>query len=295
MQMKMSSAGVQMLVALEGIDTTIYSDVVGIPTIGVGHVLTQSERASGKIELSSGEVLDIRNGLTQAQVMNLMLDDVAQREGYVNDLVKVDLEQYQFDALVSWVFNVGLGAMRNSTLLRRLNSGEYDAVPEELRRWTKGTINGKKQTIRGLVNRRNTEIAMWLGQNPQANTAGQDARPDYYVDDHDYGALPTYDDGKLVNKTPARWATVVTGIADNRASKVQGEVEKSAIYKLITRFVPPGYGTNATALVGFVVGLLDIAHDKLMMPALPFIDYNIDGMTWVIGSIGLYFLRRTKG
>lgn len=284
-----------MLVTLEGIDTTIYSDVVGIPTIGVGHVLTQYERASGKIELSSGEVLDIRNGLTQAQVMNLMLDDVAQREGYVNDLVKVDLEQYQFDALVSWVFNVGLGAMRNSTLLRRLNSGEYDAVPEELRRWTKGTINGKKQTIRGLVNRRNTEIAMWLGQNPQANTAGQDARPDYYVDDHDYGALPTYDDGKLVNQTPARRATVVTCIADNRASKVQGEVEKSAIYKLIARFVPPGYGANTTALVGFVVGLLDIAHDELMMSALPFIDYNIDGMTWVIGSVGLYFLRRAKG
>lgn len=292
MQMKMSSAGVQMLVALEGIDTTIYSDVVGIPTIGVGHVLTQSERASGKIVLSSGEVLDIRNGLTQAQVMNLMLDDVMQREGYVNELVKVDLEQHQFDALVSWVFNVGRGAMQGSTLLRRLNSGEYDAIPEEMRRWTKGTINGKKQTIRGLVNRRNTEVAMWLGQNPQANTAGHDARPDYYVDDPDYGALPTYDDGRLVNQTPA---SKPKAIAATSTTNVQSEVEKSAIYKLIARFVPQGYGTNATALVGFVVGLLDIAHDKLMMPALPFIDYNIDGMTWVIGSIGLYFLRRAKG
>lgn len=293
--MKMSSAGVQMLVALEGIDTTIYSDVVGIPTIGVGHVLTQSERASGKIMLSSGEVLDIRNGLTQAQVMDLMLDDVMTHEGCVNELVKVDLEQYQFDALVSWVFNVGRGAMQGSTLLRRLNSGEYDAVPDELRRWTKGTINGKKRTIRGLVNRRNTEVAMWLGQNPQANTAGQDARPDYYVDYPDYGAMPTYDDGKLVNQTPARRSSVVvTGIADSRASKMQGEVEQSTIYKLIARFVPPGYGANATALVGFVVGLLDIAHDKLMMPALPFVDYNIDGMTWVIGSVGLYFLRRAR-
>lgn len=290
--MKMSSAGVQMLVALEGIDTTIYSDVAGIPTIGVGHVLTQSERSSGKIVLSSGEVLDIRNGLTQAQVMNLMLDDVMKREGYVNELVNVDLEQYQFDALVSWVFNVGKGAMQGSTLLRRLNSGEYDAIPDELRRWTKGTINGKKQTIRGLVNRRNTEVAMWLGQNPQANTAGQDARPDYYVDDPDYGALPTYDDGKLVNQTPAKQKR---SISTDSTSKVQYEVEQSAIYKLISRFVPPGYGTNATALVGFVVGLLDVAHDKLMMPELPFIDYNIDGMTWVIGSVGLYFLRRAKG
>ena len=289
MQMKMSSAGVQMLVALEGIATTIYSDVVGIPTIGVGHVLTQSERESGKIVLSSGEVLDIRNGLTQAQTMNLMLDDVMIREGYVNELVQVDLEQHQFDALVSWVFNVGKGAMKGSTLLRRLNSGEYDAVPEELRRWTKGTVNGKKQTIRGLVNRRNTEIAMWLGQNPQANTAGQDARPDYYVDDPDYGAMPTYDDGRLVNQTPIRT------VQATRTTAVQAEVERSAIYKLIARFVPPGYGTNATALIGFVVGLLDIAHDNLMMPALPFIDYNIDGMTWVIGSVGLYFLRRTKG
>lgn len=111
--------------------------------------------------------------------------------------------------------------------------------------------------------------------------------PDQWVRDETGAWIPVYYD----NTNPPVYANPVT----DKASKVQSEVEQSTIYKLIARFVPPGYGTNATALVGFVVGLLDIAHDKYMMPALPFIDYNIDGMTWVIGSIGLYFLRRTRG
>jgi lysozyme len=67
------------------------------------------------------------------------------------------LNQNQFDALVSFAFNVGDGAFRSSTLLRLLNQGQYDQVPAQLRRWNMD--NG--HVVQGLINRRNKEIALW--------------------------------------------------------------------------------------------------------------------------------------
>ena len=71
----------------------------------------------------------------------------------VDERVKVPLAQHQFDALVSFVFNLGAGAFAESTLLRELNAGRYDAVPLQLDRWVKA--GGK--TLEGLVRRRKAE------------------------------------------------------------------------------------------------------------------------------------------
>jgi lysozyme len=76
--------------------------------------------------------------------------DLRRFENAVNGSVAVSLEQNQFDALVSFSFNVGVGAFTGSTLLKKLNAGSYDDVPGELMKWTKG--GGK--TLQGLVNRR---------------------------------------------------------------------------------------------------------------------------------------------
>jgi lysozyme len=93
-------------------------------------------------------------------VTDLLSQDVKPAEQSVNNGVKVSLNQNQFDALVSFTFNVGGGAFSSSTLLKVLNQGQYDQVPDQLRRWTKS--GGR--TVQGLVNRRENEIKLWNGQ-----------------------------------------------------------------------------------------------------------------------------------
>ena len=78
----------------------------------------------------------------------------------VNDGVTVALKPYQFDALVSFSFNVGVSAFKNSTLLSVLNEGKYDEVPGQLGRWV--FSGGHK--VQGLVNRRENEVKLWNGE-----------------------------------------------------------------------------------------------------------------------------------
>ncbi|PWQ94830.1 lysozyme [Leucothrix pacifica] len=160
--MKMSRQGIRTLIDSEDSVNVVYNDQAGLPTIGVGHCMTQSEVSSGKIELSDGSVIDLRKGrISKANIERLLADDLIPREKAVNRMVKVTLDQYQFDALVHFVFNVGTGAFQKSTLLKRLNAGDYDAVPDEIRKWNIVTIGGQKQVSRGLANRREVECSMW--------------------------------------------------------------------------------------------------------------------------------------
>ena len=113
---------------------------------------------------------------------------------------------------------------------------------------------------------------------PQANK-----EPDQWVKDENGNWLPVYYDVPADVVQPTQ---PLPGI--------QQQVERSTIYKLVVRFVPEGYGTYSVAVVGLVVGLADIASDQFGMPRLPFVDYSIDGFQWVLGSLGLAFLRRAK-
>jgi lysozyme len=154
--MQVGQRGKNLFKEWEGLVTHEYLDSGGAPTIGIGHLLTRSERTSGKISIG-GQALDYRNGFTEQQCWDLLDADLAGSEAVVNDAVKVSLNQNQFDALVSFVFNVGDGAFRSSTLLRLLNQRQYDQVPAQLGRWNMD--NG--HVVQGLVNRRNKEIALW--------------------------------------------------------------------------------------------------------------------------------------
>lgn len=140
----------------EGLVTLAYLDSGGEPTIGIGHLLTRSERTSGKI-IIRGQAVSYQNGLTEQQCWDLLDQDLDQAEKAVSDAVTVPLNQNQFDALVSFVFNVGTGAFHGSTLLKLLNQRQYNQVPAQLRRWIRD--NGK--VVQGLVNRREKEIVLW--------------------------------------------------------------------------------------------------------------------------------------
>ena len=148
--------GKQLLRTWEGLKTSSYLDSGGVPTIGIGHALTRSERTSGKIILGK-EPCAYRDGLTEAQCWTLLEQDMASAEDTVNTAVTVSLTQHQFDALVSFCFNVGIGAFLASTLLRLLNQGQYVDVPAQLQRWNRD--NGR--IVQGLTNRRAQEIVLW--------------------------------------------------------------------------------------------------------------------------------------
>lgn len=142
--MKISSTGVDLIKHFESCKLTAYQDSVGIWTIGWGH--------TGSVK--KGDIW------TQGEADNILLNDLDKFEGYVNQYVKVPLTQNQFDALVSWTFNLGPGNLKSSTMLTKLNEKKYDEVPSQLKRWNKA--GGK--VLRGLERRRNAEAAMFSGE-----------------------------------------------------------------------------------------------------------------------------------
>ena len=116
--------------------------VYGTLTIGYGH--TGSYAKPGAT-------------ITQDQAELLLLKALIEYETAVETAVKVDLTDNQFAALVSFCYNIGPSAFRNSTLVRKLNAGDYAAVPVELMKWTKS----KGKFMQGLANRRAVEAALW--------------------------------------------------------------------------------------------------------------------------------------
>ena len=142
-----------LLVEYEGCRTKVYNPVPNEPTIGVGHLLLPSELSRGAV-LIGGEYITIpRKGLEPEHVRALLEQDTDNAMQCVFSYTNVALNYNQLAALTSFVFNVGCGAYRRSTLLRHLNAGYYNRVPSELIRWTKS----RGRTLKGLVRRRQDE------------------------------------------------------------------------------------------------------------------------------------------
>lgn len=140
----MSDAGIEALKQREGFSPVVYTDSAGYKTIGYGHKLGLGESYS--------------SGISDVEATMLLRSDVSRAEDAVNSLVSVPLTQNQFDALVSFTFNVGAGALRKSSLLSVLNSGNYQAAAQQFGRWK--YAGGK--AVAGLANRRASESAQFL-------------------------------------------------------------------------------------------------------------------------------------
>lgn len=122
------------------------ADRPGLLTIGYGHT-----DAAGPPKVRIGLTI------TPVEAIKILRSDLRNCEAAVERLVKVELNDNQFAALVSFTFNCGVGALTGSSLLRKLNAGDYAAVPNELMKWTRA--NGK--SVPGLVNRRAAEAGLW--------------------------------------------------------------------------------------------------------------------------------------
>jgi lysozyme len=140
--MRVSAAGLRFIAGFEGWRSHAYLDAVGVPTIGFGH--------TGGVRL--GQVI------SKARGYQLLRRDAAVAESAVRRLVKVPINQHRFDALVSFVFNVGVGAFESSTLLKELNRGHYHRAADQFLRWNRG--GGR--VLAGLTRRRQAERALFM-------------------------------------------------------------------------------------------------------------------------------------
>ena len=140
-----------------------YRDSGGKWTIGKGHLLTDAELASGHL-VAFGKIFHWQDGIEDQVIDELLRLDLRAPVLAVNTHVNVSLTQDQFDCLTDFCFNAGIGKFYGSTLLKVLNQGNYDAVPDELRKWDKCHINGVLTEVQGLKNRRENEIKLWSGQ-----------------------------------------------------------------------------------------------------------------------------------
>jgi lysozyme len=152
--MKISAEGLQLIKDAEGLRLKAYKCSAGVWTIGFG-----TTSATGLIDIKPTTVINTK------QAESLLTKSLANYEDCINECVKVELKQSQYDALVCFCYNIGCGAFKKSTLLKKLNKGDYSAVPSELMKWTKA---GGKQ-VTGLVNRRTKEAALWSSDEWEAD------------------------------------------------------------------------------------------------------------------------------
>jgi lysozyme len=133
-------------VDVEGERLVAYKGTKGIWTIGVGHTGPE-----------------VRQGMTitKQQSRAYLVSDAEVAEKAVLSMVHVPLTDNQRFALVSFVFNLGASRLLTSTLLRKLNTGNYGSVPNELMRWNHETVNGVVRESVGLTNRRAAEARLW--------------------------------------------------------------------------------------------------------------------------------------
>lgn len=139
---RVNLAGIALVVHFESFQPNAYRDSGGVLTIGYGHTSTVQEN----------DVIDMYTA------RELLRKDMKVAEDMVNSAVKVPLTNNQFGALVAFTFNVGITAFSKSTMLKKLNNGDYDGAAAEFEKWTK--VNGTE--LKGLVKRRAAERQLFV-------------------------------------------------------------------------------------------------------------------------------------
>jgi lysozyme len=144
--MKTGTRGKELIKSFEGFRAIAYICPAGVPTIGYGTTRINGSRVKEGMKITSDE----------AEVF--LEQDLKVFEDAINHNVLVEINQNQFDALVSFVYNVGIANFKKSTLLKKLNKGDYEEASNQLLRWTRA--GGK--VLNGLVRRREAEKELFL-------------------------------------------------------------------------------------------------------------------------------------
>lgn len=140
---EVSKNGVALIKHFEGFSATKYDDGVGVMTIGYGHAIKKTEVFNKPISMQEAEAI--------------LVKDLAAVDAAISKWVTVPLNQNQYDAIGSFIFNLGAGSFAGSTLLKKLNAKDYEGASKEFIRWNKGRIKGVLVEMPGLTRRRLAE------------------------------------------------------------------------------------------------------------------------------------------
>ena len=157
--MEISQNCLDLIKKWEGLLLNAYLDPVGIPTIGYGTT-----------RYPNGQKVRLGDRISERDAEVYLRSECSKVATEISELIKVPVNQNQFDALVSFAYNVGTGAFQSSTLLRKLNQGDYQGAANEFSRWVNGVVNGVFQPLPGLVSRRADEKNLFL-------KAGEEKKP----------------------------------------------------------------------------------------------------------------------
>lgn len=228
MSKKTSDAGINLIKSFEGCVLKAYRCPAGVLTIGYGHT-------SG---VKDGMVI------TADEAVVFLKSDLASFEKSVNSLVKVDITQNMFDALVSFTYNCGAGALKKSTLLLLLNSKNYSGAAGEFAKWNKA--NGK--VLAGLTRRRTAERLLFVTDMDDVNTSTESTD----------SSTVSYKKGNYITQYamrvrtgpgtsyPVKNFTAMT--ADAQKENAQYKVNGKAIYKKGLTFTAQSIVVNADSV-----------------------------------------------
>ncbi|NRB13119.1 MAG: lysozyme [Rhizobiales bacterium] len=193
--MQISDSGLKIIKKHEGLKLQAYKCPAGIWTIGYGHTH----------QVSKGDVID------GDMATEYLKKDVRHAQETIRRLVTVSLEQHRFDALVSFIFNVGAGNFSSSTLLKMMNKGNFEGAEDQFKRWNKARVKGKLTPLRGLTRRRGDE----------ANLFGN-----HELDDMPQFVAAPAVKTKLKSKTNLAAVTGGVGVLASQADAIGGMMDK---------------------------------------------------------------------
>ena len=143
-ELKTSQEGISLIKSFEGCELTAYRCSADVPTIGYGHTAG----------VSDGDTC------TQEEAESMLAEDLVEFEDYVKKYVESELQQNEFDALVAWTYNLGPANLKESTMLKELNSGNFEEVPRQMKRWNRAG----GEVLDGLIRRREAESRLFKGE-----------------------------------------------------------------------------------------------------------------------------------
>jgi lysozyme len=150
--MKPSGNALRLIKQFEGLRLNAYLDQVGIPTIGYGNTT-----------YTDGAKVNMGDKITRDKADAMLFFTLENFGKKVDELVKTNVSQNQFDALCSFAYNVGVGALGKSTLLKKVNQNPDDPTIElEFLKWNKGRISGQLVPLNGLTKRRQAEADFYF-------------------------------------------------------------------------------------------------------------------------------------
>ena len=199
----------------------------GLHRVGKDGLVRSYRCPAGRWTVGYGHTKGVRSAvvISVAEAEAMLLEDLAEYAATVEKLVTVDLTPNQFDALVSMVFNIGSGAFAKSTLLKKLNAGDYASVPEQFMRWNKATVEGKVQALDGLTRRRTAEAALFAMDTKFAGNGGPKMPQKPLTAD----PKPLIQSRTMMGATVAGTATIVATVAE----EVKGLISYSDSLRIV--------------------------------------------------------------